>query len=40
MGYLLGVSQDFVDPGIFKLRFGSRVGIFVTHPDLVAELCD
>ncbi len=40
IGHLLGVSKDFVDPGIFKLRFGSRVGIFVTHPDLVAELCD
>ena len=40
IGHLLDVSEDFVDPGIFKLRFGPRVGIFVTHPDLVAELCD
>ncbi len=40
IGHLLNVSKDFEDPGIFKLRFGSRVGIFVTHPDLVAELCD
>jgi len=40
IGHLLGVSRDFETPGIFKLRFGSRVGIFVTHPDLVAELCD
>ena len=40
IGHLLQVSKDFEDPGIFKLRFGSRVGIFVTHPDLVAELCD
>jgi cytochrome P450 / NADPH-cytochrome P450 reductase len=40
IGHLLDVSRDFEDPGIFKLRFGSRVGIFVTHPDLVAELCD
>lgn len=40
IGHLLDVSEDFEDPGIFKLRFGARVGIFVTHPDLVAELCD
>ena len=40
IGHLLDVSRDFEDPGIFKLKFGSRVGIFVTHPDLVAELCD
>jgi cytochrome P450 / NADPH-cytochrome P450 reductase len=40
IGHLLDMSRDFEDPGIFKLRFGSRVGIFVTHPDLVAELCD
>ncbi|CAM3029228.1 Bifunctional cytochrome P450/NADPH--P450 reductase [Sphingomonas antarctica] len=40
IGHLLQVSKDFVDPGIFKLRFGARVGLFVTHPDLVAELCD
>jgi len=40
IGHLLDVSRAFEDPGIFKLRFGSRVGVFVTHPDLVAELCD
>jgi cytochrome P450 / NADPH-cytochrome P450 reductase len=40
IGHLLDVSRDFEDPGVFKLKFGSRVGIFVTHPDLVAELCD
>jgi len=40
IGHLLQVSKDFEEPGIFKLLFGSRVGIFVTHPDLVAELCD
>ena len=40
IGHLLDVSRDFEDPGIFKLKFGSRVGVFVTHPDLVAELCD
>ena len=40
IGHLLDVSEDYTDPGIFKLKFGSRVGIFVTHPDLVAELCD
>src|SRR6476646_9992032 len=40
IGHLLEVSKDFEDPGIFKLRFGARVGLFVTHPDLVAELCD
>ena len=40
IGHLLGMSEEFADPGIFKLRFGSRVGLFVTHPDLVAELCD
>jgi cytochrome P450 / NADPH-cytochrome P450 reductase len=40
MGHLLSVSREFEDQGIFKLRFGSRVGIFVTHPNLVAELSD
>ena len=40
IGHLLTLSDDYADPGIFKLRFGARVGIFVTHPDLVAELCD
>jgi len=39
IGYLLHVGRDFPD-GIFKLKFGSRVGLFVTDPDLVAELCD
>jgi len=39
VGHLLGVSKAFPD-GIFKLRFGSRVGLFVTDPDLVAELSD
>jgi cytochrome P450/NADPH-cytochrome P450 reductase len=39
IGHLLAVSRDFPD-GIFKLKFGSRVGLFVTSPDLVAELCD
>lgn len=39
IGYLLRVSREFPD-GIFKLRFGSRVSLFVTNPDLVAELCD
>lgn len=37
--HLLRVARDFPD-GIFKLRFGSRVGLFVTGADLVAELCD
>lgn len=39
MGHLLRVSRDFPE-GIFKLRFGSRVSLFVTNPDLVAELSD
>ena len=39
VGHLLRVSRDFPD-GIFKLKFGSRVGIFVTDPDIVAELSD
>uniref|UniRef100_UPI0025F56F92 cytochrome P450 n=1 Tax=uncultured Sphingomonas sp. TaxID=158754 RepID=UPI0025F56F92 len=39
IGHLLSVSRS--EPqGIFKLRFGSRVSIFVTDPDLVAELSD
>ena len=39
VGHLLSVSR--AEPqGIFKLRFGSRVSIFVTDPDLVAELSD
>lgn len=39
IGHLLAVSRDFPQ-GIFKLKFGSRIGLFVTSPDLVAELCD
>ena len=39
VGHLLRVSRDYPQ-GIFKLRFGSRVGLFVTDPDLVAELSD
>ena len=39
IGYLLHAGRDFPE-GIFKLKFGSRVGLFVTNPDLVAELCD
>lgn len=39
VGYLLEVSRD-LPGGIFKLKFGSRVGLFVTGADLVAELCD
>ncbi|WP_374943210.1 bifunctional cytochrome P450/NADPH--P450 reductase [Sphingomonas sp.] len=39
VGHLLAVSRQYPD-GIFKLRFGSRVSLFVTHPDLVAELSD
>lgn len=39
VGALLRHGRDFPD-GIFKLKFGSRVSLFVTNPDLVAELCD
>jgi cytochrome P450/NADPH-cytochrome P450 reductase len=39
VGHLLEVSRTMPE-GIFKLKFGSRVGLFVTNPDLVAELCD
>lgn len=39
IGHLLAVSRDFPQ-GIFKLKFGSRIGLFVTSPDLVAQLCD
>ena len=39
IGHLLSVSRDTPE-GIFKIRFGSRVSIFVTDPDLVAELSD
>ena len=38
--HLMAVARDFADPGIFKLYFGSYVSIWVSHPDLVAELCD
>ncbi|MFM9853029.1 MAG: bifunctional cytochrome P450/NADPH--P450 reductase [Sphingomonadaceae bacterium] len=38
--HLLSVSRDFADIGIFKLFFGSAVTIWVTHPDMVAELSD
>ena len=37
--HLLEVSTTMPE-GIFKLKFGSRVGLFVTDADLVAELCD
>ncbi len=39
IGHLLATSRDFPE-GIFKLKFGSRIGVFVTDPDLVAELSD
>ena len=39
VGHLLSVAPQFPD-GIFQLKFGSRVGLFVTDPDLVAALCD
>lgn len=39
VGALLRHSRDFPG-GIFKLRFGSRVSLFVTNPDLAAELSD
>lgn len=39
IGHLLEVSRAMPE-GIFKLKFGSRVGLFVTDADLVAELCD
>ena len=39
VGHLLQVSRE-MPGGIFKLRFGSRVALFVTDPDLVAELSD
>ncbi len=38
--HLMQVARDFADPGIFKLYFGSYVSLWVSHPDLVAELCD
>ena len=39
IGHLLEVSRSF-GHGIFKLKFGSRVGLFVVSADLAAELCD
>ncbi|ODU21748.1 MAG: reductase [Sphingomonas sp. SCN 67-18] len=39
IGHLLEVSRSF-GHGIFKLKFGSRVGLFVVDADLAAELCD
>ena len=39
VGHLLDVSRTMPE-GIFKLKFGSRVGLFVTSAELVAELCD
>ncbi|MDB5675221.1 MAG: reductase [Sphingomonas bacterium] len=39
ISHLLRVARDFPD-GIFKLRFGSRIGLFITSADLVAELSD
>ncbi len=39
IGYLLHAGRDFPE-GFFKLKFGSRLGYFVTNPDIVAELCD
>lgn len=38
--HLMEVARDFADPGIFKLYFGSYVSLWVSHPDLVAELSD
>lgn len=38
--HLMDVARDFADPGIFKLYFGSYVSMWVSHPDLVAELSD
>src|SRR3569832_2370865 len=39
ISHLLRVARDFPD-GIFKLRIGSRIGLFITSADLVAELSD
>jgi len=39
IGHLLAVSRDFPE-GLFRLRFGRRNSLFVTDPDLVAELSD
>ncbi len=38
--HLIEVARDFAEPGIFKLYFGSYVSLWVSHPDLVAELSD
>ena len=38
--HLIEVARDFADPGIFKLYFGSYVSLWVSHPDIVAELSD
>lgn len=38
--HLIEVARDFADPGIFKLYFGSYVSLWVSHPDLLAELSD
>jgi cytochrome P450 / NADPH-cytochrome P450 reductase len=39
VGALLKASRE-MPAGIFKMRFGARVALFVTDPDLVAELSD
>ncbi|WP_425228316.1 bifunctional cytochrome P450/NADPH--P450 reductase [Sphingomonas sp.] len=39
VGHLLTVARGFPG-GVFQLNFGSRVGIFVTDPDVVAALSD
>lgn len=39
IGHLLSVARDFPE-GVFQLKFGSRVGVFVTDPDVVAALSD
>ena len=39
VGHLLKVSRDYPE-GLFKLRFGSRIGLFTADPDIVAELSD
>lgn len=39
VGHLLKVGREYPD-GLFKLRFGSRLGIFTVDPDIVAELSD
>lgn len=39
VGHLLRVSRDYPD-GIFQIKFGSRPVLFVTDPDIAAELSD